>query len=144
MSTSSKSLSKNKGRTEKLAAPFNKSLFDRAKTIVADYRITIEKHDRLGFVGSALELPTVFADAKTPEDCYEATQAALAVAVATMIESGQRPPEPVSAHKRSFQVNVRLTAEEKVLLSNAASNSGFRGISDFVRSTALNHILCHG
>ena len=118
-------------------------MFNKAKTIVDDYRITLEKNDRLGFVGSSLELPTVFADAKTPQDCYKVTQEALAVAVATMIESGQKPPEPVSAHKRTFQVNVRLTAEEKVLLSNAACNSGFRGISAFVRNTALNHILCH-
>ena len=144
MSTSSKNSLKNKEGIEKLSVPFKKSVFDKARTIVDNYRITIEKNNRLGFIGSSLELPTVFADAKTLQKCFHVTQEALAVAVATLIESGQKPPEPVSAHKRTFQVNVRLTAEEKVLLSNAANNSGFRGISDFVRSTALNHILCHG
>lgn len=143
MSRSSKSSSKNKGKTEKLSAPFKKSVLNKAKTIVDDYRITIEKHDRLGFVGSSLELPTVFVDAKDPESCYEAVQKALEVAVATMIEAGQKPPEPISAKKRTVQVNVRLTAEEKLLFTNAAVNSGFRGISDFIRSTALNHVLCH-
>jgi predicted RNase H-like HicB family nuclease len=135
---------KNKGKIEKITSTFKKSVFDKAKSIVGYYRITIEKNDRLGFVGSSLELPTVFADAQTPKECFQVTQEALAVAVATMIESGQRPPQPVSDQKRTFQVNVRLTPEEKVLLTNAAHNSGFRGISDFVRSTALNHILCHG
>ena len=143
MSISSKSSSKNKSKAEEISAPFKKPVLNKARTIVDDYRITLEKNDRLGFIGSSLELPTVFADAKTPDDCYKAAREALSVAVATMIERGQKPPEPVSAHKRTFQVNVRLTAEEKILLSNAACNSGFRGISDFVRRTAINHILCH-
>jgi len=63
------------------------------------------------------------------------------VAVATMIECGQRPPQPASAGRRVEQVNVRLTAEEKLLFTNAARNLGFKGISDFIRSTALNSVL---
>jgi uncharacterized protein (DUF1778 family) len=63
------------------------------------------------------------------------------IAVATMIERGQRPPHPASAKKRSEQVNVRLTSEEKILLSNAASNLGFKGISDFLRNIALNRVI---
>jgi predicted RNase H-like HicB family nuclease len=113
----------------------------KAKEIANEYCITIERNDRLGFIGSSIELPTVFADAKTPEHCYKAIQEAIMVAVATMIECGQRPPQPISARKRSEQVNVRLTAEEKVLLSNAASNQGFKGISDFLRNIALNRVL---
>ncbi|MFQ6036837.1 MAG: type II toxin-antitoxin system HicB family antitoxin [Sedimentisphaerales bacterium] len=117
------------------------SVLRKAKKITADYRITIERNGRLGFIGSSVELPTVFADAKTPEKCYKATQEALMVAVATMIECGQRPPQPASAKKRNEQVNVRLTAEEKILLSNAASSLGFKGISDFLRNVALNRVL---
>jgi predicted RNase H-like HicB family nuclease len=113
----------------------------KAKKIAADYRIILERNDRLGFIGSAVELPTVFADDKTPEKCYKATEEALMVAVATMIESGQRPPQPASAKKRTEQVNVRLTAEEKLLFANAAANLGFKGISDFIRNTALNTVL---
>ncbi|MHC4509682.1 MAG: plasmid mobilization protein [Planctomycetota bacterium] len=93
----------------------------KAKKLVADYRIILERNDRLGFIGSAVELPTVFADAKTPE--------------------GQRPPQPASAGRRTEQVNVRLTAEEKLLFANAATNLGFKGISDFIRNTALNNVL---
>jgi len=113
----------------------------KAKRIADEYCITIEKNDRLGFIGSSVEMPTVFADAKTPEQCYKVTQEALMVAVATMIECGQRPPQPASAKKRNEQVNVRLTSEEKILLSNAASSLGFKGISDFLRNVALNKAL---
>ncbi len=113
----------------------------KAGKIVADYRIILERNERLGFIGSSVELPTVFVDAKTPEQCYRATQEALMVAVATMIECGQRPPQPASAGRRTEQVNVRLTAEEKLLFANAAMNLGFKGISDFIRNTALNNVL---
>ncbi|MFZ2148892.1 MAG: type II toxin-antitoxin system HicB family antitoxin [Sedimentisphaerales bacterium] len=113
----------------------------KARKIVADYRIILERNERLGFIGSSVELPTVFADAKTPENCYKAAEDALMVAVATMIECGQRPPQPASAGRRTEQVNVRLTAEEKLLFANAATNLGFKGISDFIRSTALNSVL---
>ncbi|MBA7619081.1 hypothetical protein ES703_26413 [subsurface metagenome] len=124
-----------------LDKPFKNSVLRKAKKIVSYYRITIEKNDRLGFIGSSVELPTVFADAKTPEKCYRVAEDALMVAVATMIECGQRPPQPASAGRRTEQVNVRLTAEEKLLFANAAMNLGFKGISDFIRNTALNNVL---
>lgn len=113
----------------------------KAKKLVADYRIILERHDRLGFIGCSVELPTVFADAKTPEECYKSTEEALMVAVATMIECGQRPPQPASAGLRTEQVNVRLTAEEKLLFSTAAMNLGFKGISDFIRNSALDRVI---
>ncbi len=124
-----------------LKRAFKASVLRKAKKMAADYRIVLEKNERLGFIGSSVELPTVFADAKTPDKCYKATQEALMVAVATMIECGQRPPQPASAGRRTEQVNVRLTAEEKLLFANAAMNLGFKGISDFIRNTALNNIL---
>jgi uncharacterized protein (DUF1778 family) len=54
-----------------------------------------------------------------------------------MLEDGQVPPAPASEQKRTEQVNVRLTTEERLLLEEAAHNKGFRGISDFVRTTSL-------
>jgi len=117
------------------------SVLRKAKKISSEYCVTIGKNDRLGYIGSAVEFPTVFADAKTPEACYKATEEALMVAVAVMLENGQRPPQPASAGHRSEQVNVRLTAEEKLLFSNAAMNLGFKGISDFIRNTALDRVL---
>lgn len=132
---------KTKTKPMDLRGAFKASVLRKAKKIVADYRIVLEKNERLGFIGSSVELPTVFADAKTPDKCYKATQEALMVAVATMIECGQRPPQPASAGKRTEQVNVRLTAEEKLLFANAAMSLGFKGVSDFIRSTALNSVL---
>jgi predicted RNase H-like HicB family nuclease len=128
-------------KSKRLDRPFKESVLRKAKKLVADYRIILERNDSLGFIGSSVELPTVFADAKTPEKCYRATKEALTVAVATMIECGQRPPQPASAKKRDVQVNVRLTSEEKLLLANAAVNLGFEGISDFIRNTALSRVL---
>ena len=141
MSRSSKNSSKSGVKSKSLSKPFKESIVRKARKIVADYRIILERNERLGFIGSSVELPTVFADAKTPEKCYKAVQDALMVAVATMIECGQRPPQPASAGRRTEQVNVRLTAEEKLLFANAAMNLGFKGISDFIRNTALNNVL---
>ncbi len=141
MSKDSKNFSKSGAKSEGLERPFKESVVRKAKRIAADYRIILERNDRLGFIGTAVEFPTVFADAKTPEKCYKAIEEALMVAVATMIECGQRPPQPASAQRRTEQVNVRLTAEEKLLFSNAAANLGFKGISDFIRNTALNTVL---
>ena len=141
MSRNSKNFSRSEAKSERLDRPFKQSVLYKAKNLVSDYRITLERNDRLGFIGSSLELPTVFADAKTPDKCYRATQEALMVAVATMIECGQRPPQPSSAKKRTVQVNIRLTSEEKLLLANAAMSLGFKGISDFIRNSALNRVL---
>jgi predicted RNase H-like HicB family nuclease len=141
MSRNSKNSSRNEAKSKRLKKPFKESIVSKAKKLVADYRIILERHDRLGFIGCSVELPTVYADAKTPEQCYKATEEALMVAVATMIESGQRPPQPASAGRRTEQVNVRLTAEEKLLFSNAAMNLGFKGISDFIRNSALDRVL---
>ena len=141
MSRSSKNSSESEAKSKVLYKPFKESIVRKAKKIAADYRIILERNERLGFIGSSVEIPTVFADAKTPEQCYKATQEALMVAVATMIECGQRPPQPASIGLRTEQVNVRLTAEEKLLFTNAAMNLGFKGISDFIRSTALKSVL---
>jgi len=141
MSRSSKNSSKSGAKSKALNKPFKESIVRKARKIVADYRIILERNERLGFIGSSVELPTVFADAKTPEKCYRTAEDALMVAVATMIECGQRPPQPASAGRRTEQVNVRLTAEEKLLFANAAMNLGFKGISDFIRNTALNNVL---
>jgi predicted RNase H-like HicB family nuclease len=141
MSRSSKNSSKSEAKFKTLSKPFKETVLRKARKLVADYRIMLERNEKLGFIGSAVELPTVFADAKTPEDCYKATEKALMVAVATMIECGQRPPQPASEGLRTEQVNVRLTAEEKLLFANAAMNLGFKGISDFIRNSALDRVL---
>jgi len=102
---------------------------------VADYRIILEPDEKLGYVGSAIEMPTVFANGGTPDACVKAVREALAVAVATMLELGKRPP--VGRGQRTQQVNVRLSPDEKLALEAAAAQMGFKGLSDYVRAAAL-------
>ncbi len=110
----------------------------KARKIVAGYTISINPATQSGFVGSAYEFPTAFGRGKTREECLKATQEVLAVAVATMLHAGGTPPEPAS-QKRTVQVNVRLTQREKAILSKVAANSGFTGLSQFMRASALNN-----
>ena len=113
----------------------------KAHEIARQYKLTLEKSETLGYIGSSIEIPTVFADGATPDECYEATQQALSVAVAVMLEAGQTPPQPAAFMKRTTQVNVRLTQEEKSMIAAAAARSGFKGLADFIRSTILDRVL---
>ncbi len=120
-----------------LARPFDPVLLERARRIAASYYLILEPDDELGFIGHALELPTGFAHGSTPDKCVKATREGLTVAVATMLEMGQRPPAPASKGRRQAQINIRVNAEEKLILEESARRNGFRGVSDFVRFAAL-------
>jgi predicted RNase H-like HicB family nuclease len=118
---------------------FDPAIERRARQIAERYRLVLEPDADVGFVGRGLELPTVFADGPSADQCVLATREALTAAVATMLEMGLRPPEPAAKNARQAQVNVRLTVEEKLILEDSARRAGFRGISDFVRAAALSH-----
>ena len=122
----------------KLKLSFDEAIMKRAKKIAAQYKILIEPSKELGFMGSSVEMPNVFAHGKTPALCVQSTQTALAVGVATMLENGLKPPLPASAERRTTQVNVRLSSMEKYTLTEAARQRGFKGIGDFMRNAALN------
>jgi len=64
-----------------------------------------------------------------------------AVAVAAMLEAGQTPPQPAAFMKRTTQVNIRLTHEEKAMIAAAAAKAGFKGLADFIRTTILDRVL---
>jgi predicted RNase H-like HicB family nuclease len=121
-----------------LDRPFDSKVLRQAKEIAARYRLILEPDDDIGFVGRALEMPTVFADGRTPNECIRATQEALTAAVATMLEAGDRPPAAASPARRQAQINIRVSAEEKLVLEETARRNGFRGVSDFVRTVALD------
>ena len=141
MNTSKKSKPTSKVRQERhLNKAFDPAVLEKARKRARGYHIVLEQSPKLGFIGSSLELPNVYADAKTPEACFAATRKALTAAVAAMLECGQRPPVPAGSRKRTFQVNIRLTGEEKALLSDASSLLGFTGLSDFVRNSALERV----
>lgn len=125
-------------RSQDRARPFESAVLRRAGKIAEQYRIVLEVNEELGYIGSSIELPNVFADGKSPDACVSATREALSVAVATMLEQGQEPPSPASKGLRKAQVNIRLNAEEKYRLQEAARKLGFKGLGDFIRATALD------
>jgi hypothetical protein len=120
-----------------LDRPIKPAVLAAAGAIARRYGVVVRPHERLGFLGVGLEIPTVFSDGPTPAACAEATYDALCVAVATMLESGVRPPEPAAQRRRKAQMNIRLSAEEKLQLREAADVRGYRSIADYVRAVAL-------
>jgi len=119
--------------------PFAADTIKAARKIVSDYQIIIECEEGHWY-GRGLELPHVYGDGETPEHCIASTREALAAAVAYMLEQGQAPPSPAKQGKRTTQVNVRLTAEEKAILEGTARRKGFEGLSDFLRAAAMEAV----
>ncbi len=120
--------------------PFDPAILRQARRFAAQYKLVLEPSKNLGFIGTSIEIPTAFADGKTPDACVKATREALTLAAATMLECGHKPPTPASAGKRNVQVNVRFAALEKVRLTEAARSHGFRSVSDLIRSASLAYI----
>jgi len=140
MRRTTKSASTSAKRTpidETLERPFEDRHWNEAAKLVERYRLILEPDGEGGYIGSAVEFQSVLARGATAQECIESTRRALTVAAATMLEAGQRPPAPASHKKRQIQINVRLSADEKLLLEEAARRCGFKGISDFVRTAAL-------
>lgn len=134
----SSSSASRKGKSDAaLDRPFDKAILKQAEELVDQYRLTIEPEPDLGYLGSSVELPFVMADGKTVAACVKGTREALIATVATILEDGERPPVPAREGKRDQQVNIRLTADEKYQLENAARKQGYRSISDFIRAAAL-------
>ncbi len=124
--------------------PFDPGILQRARQIAARYRVVIEPAGRAGFIGWSIEMPGTLADGKTPAACTEATYQSLELAVATLLEMGRTPPAPSHKRRRNSQINVRVTAEEKIILDEAAQQRGFQGISDFLRAVALRECQAAG
>ena len=135
---SRKSSTKPKGtRTSKKAdRPFAAEVLARAKQAAARYQIIVQAEDGEWY-GRGLEMPHVFGDGSSAEKCVENTREALTAAVAYLLENGQRVPVAAESGRRNEQVNVRLTAEEKLLLEASAKRKGFSGLSDFIRAVAV-------
>lgn len=127
---------KSKNSSARIDRPFDAAILRRARQIADGYQIILQFEDGL-YYGRGLEMPTVMNHGKTPDACVRATRDILTTAVAYLLEKGETPPAPASENKRTEQVNVRLTPEEKLLLEEAARSKGYRGVSDFVRSTSL-------
>jgi predicted RNase H-like HicB family nuclease len=128
-----------KKQSKAIDRPFSAELLRTARSIAESYQIILHQEDG-EYYGRAVELPNVMNDGATPDLCVKATRDILTTAIAYLLESGQVPPPAATEKKRTEQVNVRLTAEEKLILEEAARNKGFRGLSDFVRSMSLQSL----
>lgn len=123
---------------KRLDRPFDSAVLSRARKLAEKYRIVLEPHEQVGFIGSSLELPNVYADAKTADECVAAVREALTGAVAYLIESHQVPPAPAAEQIRNRQMNVRLTEAEQLRLKEAARAGGFSDTSEYIRSRLLS------
>ena len=119
-----------------LDRPFDAAILARAREIVANYEIVIAFEDGEWY-GHGLELPGAHGDGKTPQAAVADTREAMIGVVAYMLEEGERPPEPAREGHRSVQINIRVTPEEKAVLESRSRSRGFRGLSDFIRSSVL-------
>jgi predicted RNase H-like HicB family nuclease len=127
---------KSKKPSDAIDRPFDPQVLREASEIAQQYQVILSNEDGHWY-GRGFELPHVFGDGASVEECVDDTREAFVGVVAYLIEQGQRPPAPAQAGTRSEQVNVRLTAEEKLLLETAAKRKGFSGLSDFVRTAAM-------
>jgi predicted RNase H-like HicB family nuclease len=117
--------------------PFDPALLAKAAAVVARYRVILGIDDEAGeYYGRGLELPGAMGDGKTPDKCVASTREAMRAIAAFMLERGERLPSPASDASRPVQLNIRVSAEEKLLFEEAARQRG-QGLSDFVRSAAL-------
>ena len=123
--------------TKRLDRPFDAAVWSEAERLVSQYQVILHCEEGHWY-GRGLEFPKVFADGDTADECVAGTRQAMQGVVAFLIESGKSPPAPAREGTRHQQVNVRLTAEERLLFESAARRKGFAGLSDFFRSAATN------
>ena len=127
-----------KSTTSKKSAnrPFDPAVLRRAREIAEKYQVILQREGD-DYIGRGLELPNAFEDGRTPDECVTKTREMFITVVATMLEDGEVPPPPASEGKRTEQVNVRLSADEKLILETTARRRGYAGLADYIRAVAI-------
>lgn len=130
-----------KSQTSKKSAgrgsPVPPDIMRQAIAFADQYRFVFQLEPDGGYIGHPLEMPLVLGSGDTIDACYRDTMEAATMAVAAVLERGEQPPAPSREGKRDQQVNIRLTADEKMSLEAAANRDGFRSLSDFMRAASL-------
>jgi hypothetical protein len=93
-----------------------------------------------GYFGRGLELPGALGDGATPAACLQATRESMAALVGFMLERGQTPPPAADDQARLVQLNVRISAGEKLMFEQAARQRG-QGLSEFIRTAAVDRAM---
>ena len=122
--------------TTDIRCPFDAKVLARAREISAGYQVVMWSDDGL-YYGRGVELPMTFGDGPTADACMRQTREALAISVAYLLERGEAPPPPASEEKRTEQISLRVSAEEKLRLETLARQQGFKGVGDYLRATGL-------
>jgi predicted RNase H-like HicB family nuclease len=131
--------SKTKAKPTVKRGKFDPAIGKAATKTASENHIILSREDGEWY-GRGLELPNVFGDGTTADECVESTREALSATVAFLLESGKTPPAPAQQGLRTQQVNVRLTAEEKVLLESPAHSRAFTGLSDFIQAVVIDAV----
>src|SRR4051794_25192569 len=105
-----------KGKTPALDRPFAPDILARARELAGRYQVIVRRAEDGDWYGRGLELPVAMGDWTTPEACIARTREAFVAVVGYLLETGRTPPPPSEEGARTEQVNVRLSAEEKLRL----------------------------
>ena len=128
------------GRHKRIDRPFDAGILKRAREIVDRYQVVMRQEDD-GYYGRGLELTNALGDGTTPQACLKSTRESMTAVVAFMLERGEQPPAPASDEIKLVQLNVRISAGEKLMFEEAARQRG-QGLSEFIRSAALERAKC--
>ncbi|HLO42196.1 MAG TPA: type II toxin-antitoxin system HicB family antitoxin [Phycisphaerales bacterium] len=126
------------------ARPIDPAIWSRAAQIAATYSLVIEPEAGVGYLGRTVELPLAMSDGETVAQCAANVIEATTLAVAAMLENNERPPIPAREGRRDQQLNIRVSAEEKMRLESAANSGGYRSVSDYLREAGLGRARSSG
>ena len=112
-------------KLKKLNKAFDPKILGTARKIAEKYEVILSFENNEWY-GRGLEMPNVFGDGKTPNECIENTKEGLVSAIAHLLELGETVPSPANEGKRTEQVNIRLTVEERTILCASAKSSARR------------------
>ncbi len=115
--------------------PFDPAIVKHAKEIVERYQVVMRRESD-GYLARGLELPGALGSGATPAACLESTKESMAAVVAFMLERGETPPVSAADETKLVQLNVRISAGEKLMFEEAARQRG-QGLSEFIRSAAV-------
>lgn len=118
------------------ARPIDPVNLKRAGEIAKRYS-SVLTYDDGSFAMRCVEIPSVVAFGDTPEEAMADYRGSLELALVYRIEEGEEIPLPTNDDQRTQQVNIRLTAMEKLRLEAMSKQQGFRSLSDFMRAASL-------
>jgi hypothetical protein len=115
--------------------------YEHAQKVASQYQLKLIPTENGRFVGSSVELPFVLSEG-CENEIIATTRGAIVSALVILLRKGRELPPPANS-RRNVQVNVRLSSEERELLDTAARTRGYRGISDYLRSIAIENTNRH-